>query len=503
MKPTGKGNKVFIIAVLFMCAAPARAAVIINEVMYNPQGSDSGREWVELYNDGASDVTLVGGSGSGSWRIADSSNHTLVAPPGNGGRGSLVVPAGGYLIIANDPATFINEYGGSYPVARSAISLNNTGATVSLINGTGSTVSAFTYTTATGGNDDGTSLQVHDGSILQALPTPGAANAIAAYVPPAGTDSSTATTSSDGAGKTQTKDPGYVNAPLPQVFARAGADRTVIVGADAKFVALAYDRDKSVIKYAKFTWTFGDGTVAAGPVAMHHFSYPGRYAVELVIDNDAFHTSDRITVVAESARIGLSTLPHGGVAVQNLSGKDLDLSFWKVVEGDGEFVLPEHTVALKDAAINISAATLGFEAADPELLYPDGTKVELAKAPEPEGVKIPEPVAPKVIEPKPAPVQKAAGVKVAPAPSSSDAHASTTFTPAQDQPTSTVSSAPIARGMLTSAATESGVTLPVWAYGGALGGLIGLGLAGVLHVQRLRGRKEEETPLSADEFEIV
>ena len=50
------------VLVLFAVPSLASAQVVINEVMYNPQGSDSGREWVELYNQGSSDVTLVGGT---------------------------------------------------------------------------------------------------------------------------------------------------------------------------------------------------------------------------------------------------------------------------------------------------------------------------------------------------------------------------------------------------------------------------------------------------------
>ncbi|MFH1860600.1 MAG: lamin tail domain-containing protein [bacterium] len=46
--------------------------MIINEIMYDPQGSDANCEWVELYNDGLTDVTLSTG-----WRFFDGSTHTL------------------------------------------------------------------------------------------------------------------------------------------------------------------------------------------------------------------------------------------------------------------------------------------------------------------------------------------------------------------------------------------------------------------------------------------
>src|SRR5580698_2679411 len=152
------GGRIIWIYCIVLCigAAPnlALAQVVINEVMYNPQGSDSGREWVELYNEGQSDVAMVGGSGKGSWRLNDGSNHTLTDPAGGTGRGSLTIPAGGYLVIAYDPNDFISgEYaGGSYSVVRSSIALNNNGATLTLLDGTGATVDTVTYNPSQGGN---------------------------------------------------------------------------------------------------------------------------------------------------------------------------------------------------------------------------------------------------------------------------------------------------------------------------------------------------------------
>ncbi len=455
-----KASYIFILSLALPAAA--HAAVTINEVMYNPKGSDSGREWVELYNSGSSDVALVGGQGSGSWRIADSSNHTLTDPVGGVGRGSLVVPAGGYLIVASDPAAFIGEYGGSYSVVKASLSLTNTGTTISLIDGTGATVDSVTYAASQGGGDNGTSLQMASSSWLQALPTPGAANAAERYDPPAETAADSSSSKSN-----STSNPGYVAAPLPQVFADAGGDRTVIVGADAKFVATAYDRDRDVINYAKFYWNFGDGTSAEGPWVMHHFSYPGTYAVELTITNTSLRTTSRITVAAEPASVVLAPLPQGGVAVQNKSGRDLDLSFWGIKQGEYEFALPEHSVVLAGAAINISAATLGFAATEAKLYYPDGTEV-IAAASAPQ--EAPEPAvsaaggsaqaAPIVLYDSPAVLEDSADAPAANAPAGA------------------------ASSDISAAVAASDAALPLWTALAGLSGVMGLGVASVWARQR-------------------
>ena len=45
---------------LSLIGAAIAADVVINEAMVNPYGSDSGKEWVELYNASDSPVSLTG-----------------------------------------------------------------------------------------------------------------------------------------------------------------------------------------------------------------------------------------------------------------------------------------------------------------------------------------------------------------------------------------------------------------------------------------------------------
>ena len=369
-----------VIAVICFALVPSgvSAQVVINEVMYNPDGSDTGREWIELYNAGAADVTMVAGSGNGSWRVSDSSNHTLVDPAGGVGRGSLTIPAGGYLIIASDPAQFISGgyAGGSYSVIKSSISLNNNNATTSLIDGTGTLLNSFMYTNDMGGNGDGTSLQKNGGTWIAALPTPGATNATTAYIPPSSdtnsnTDTSTTTTTSSSAGAPVSS---YVAPPEPQIFADGGENRTVIVAADTEFLGRAYNRKKETISgHIRFLWNFGDGRTAEGQSVMHHFEYPGRYVVVLNIAENTEAASDRLIVTAEPARLAFAALPDGSVVIQNNAGRDLDLSGWIVRSFGRSFVVPKDSIILAGESLRIGDKTLGFRSSpDPELDYPNG-----------------------------------------------------------------------------------------------------------------------------------
>ena len=374
------GRHCLLAFVLIVLTLPhiARAQVVISEVMYNPKGTDTGREWIELFNPSSADVTLVGGSGKGAWKINDSSNHTLTDPAGGTGRGSLVVPAGGYLVVTSDPTTFMSEYpGGSYSVIKSSLSLNNSGTAISLLDGTGAAIDTISYTKDSGGYDDGTSLQKQsDGTWIAALPTPGTANTNVAYVA-----SSTDATTTNQTTQTQTTIApvqSYVPPPAPSLYADAGDDRAVIVGADAQFDARAYDKNQNVVDTARFSWNFGDGQTAEGESVLHHFSYPGKYDVVLSIAHDRFAALDEITVTAEPAALTFSLLQDGGVEVTNKSGHDLDLSGWVVRQDTNafasQFILPPLSKVLAGAATFVSAETLHFRAGAATMLeYPNGS----------------------------------------------------------------------------------------------------------------------------------
>lgn len=167
--------------------------------------------------------------------------------------------------------------------------------------------------------------------------------------------------------------PSYVPPPVPTIFADAGADRTVIVGADVVFDGRAYDREKQTLEKVRLVWNFGDGSTAEGPSVRHHWDYPGRYVVVLDVAQDRTDVSDRVVVTAEPAKLAFSALPDGSVAIENRAGRDLDLSGWLVQQFSREFALPENSIILAGSSMRIPQKTLGFYAAtDAVLAYPNG-----------------------------------------------------------------------------------------------------------------------------------
>ena len=77
--------------------------VVINEIMYHPIDGDDGKEYVELHNPTGVDVDVSG------WVFTSGISYTFEA--------GATIPAGGYIVVARDPARIRSIYGlGPYEV---------------------------------------------------------------------------------------------------------------------------------------------------------------------------------------------------------------------------------------------------------------------------------------------------------------------------------------------------------------------------------------------------
>ena len=77
-----------------LSARGANVQVVITEIMYDlpTPGSDSGREWIEIYNEGATDIDLT------TWKFyEDGTNHGIYE-----GEGGSILGPGEYAVIADN-----------------------------------------------------------------------------------------------------------------------------------------------------------------------------------------------------------------------------------------------------------------------------------------------------------------------------------------------------------------------------------------------------------------
>lgn len=98
---------------VFAAATCAAAGdIVITEIFQNASGSDTNKEWFEVYNNSGSDIDL------NSWIISDNGadSHTINA--------SVIVPAGGYAVLGSSADTASNG-GVTVNYAYSGINLAN------------------------------------------------------------------------------------------------------------------------------------------------------------------------------------------------------------------------------------------------------------------------------------------------------------------------------------------------------------------------------------------
>lgn len=144
------------------------AQLRISEIMYDlAEGSDSGREWVEVYNTSSEGVSLT------NYRFVESgTKHEIKLA------GVSMLPPQSYAVIVDNPAKF----GADWPqyeglIFDTAFSLSNNGETIALVSTAGELIDSVVYTSASG-NGTGDSLQREptQGTVFEAgIPTPGKA----------------------------------------------------------------------------------------------------------------------------------------------------------------------------------------------------------------------------------------------------------------------------------------------------------------------------------------
>lgn len=125
--------------------------IVINEIFYNPPDGNTGGEFIELHNRGSAAVDL------GGW--AFTKGVSFVFP-------SVVIPPGGYAVIASDPAALEAAHSAEGFLGPWTGSLANSGENIRLVDSAGNRADEVRY--ADGGSwshwadGDGSSLELVD-----------------------------------------------------------------------------------------------------------------------------------------------------------------------------------------------------------------------------------------------------------------------------------------------------------------------------------------------------
>jgi hypothetical protein len=138
--------------------------LIITEVMYDPKGSDTGHEWIEVYNSGPDEILIKGGTSSSNWRLIDQFQDDL---PASGHKhtfsADITIDSHEFAIISSNPDVFQNDHPGddfSGKIIKSSFSLPNDGSSIALSsNGANTLFSSMDYSLDLGANNNAKTLE--------------------------------------------------------------------------------------------------------------------------------------------------------------------------------------------------------------------------------------------------------------------------------------------------------------------------------------------------------
>lgn len=393
----------------------------INEVMYDlKEGSDSGREWIEVLNTGSTALDLS------TFKLYESGTAHAI----KSSQGSASIPAGAYGVIADTPDKFLADNPGfSGNLFDSTFSLVNTGETISLKDSTNAVVDSLTYSSTQGGAGDGSTLGKIGDAFVSTNPTPGFANTLftgaaaetsvtsttssasdsgtqQSDISADGSESSSDTSVSDGSASTisTTSYPsGLVSVGDDSAFkVGAGRDRLVTVHSPVLFSALSSGSAADRNIQTTYEWSFGDGVQAYGKSVEHAYMYPGQYNVVLVAGNiQGTRVTSRAKIFVRQGSVSISGNligQNGYVTLSNLSKEEINIGGWGIGVFDGHIhtntTVPTDTILSPQNTLRFSYAWpdtnpadvhamkkgIGQGATDTvsipqeiDLAYPDGT----------------------------------------------------------------------------------------------------------------------------------
>ncbi|MEK7069987.1 MAG: PKD domain-containing protein, partial [Patescibacteria group bacterium] len=170
-----------------------------------------------------------------------------------------------------------------------------------------------------------------------------------------------------------------------QISAKAGGDKTAIVGADIVFEGKAYGFKNEPLEKARYFWTLGDGSYKEGQNIRHVYKYTGNYIVVLNASSGDISASDRVNVKVIPNELQIVETKNEFIKLKNKSDLILDLSGWFLRANGTVFNFPDYSLISANAELIISSDVSGLKFANndfsAEILYPNGSPAFYYKMP--------------------------------------------------------------------------------------------------------------------------
>lgn len=382
------------------------SSVVINEVMFDPEGSDTGGEWIELYNASEKEVDISG------WEIYPDGIGYITIPNG------FSIGAKKFTLIhlrttGNNSSTDIYQ-------ATSSSNMSNTSGSVALFSAEprgkdtikgfvqwgkgGETwessamdaglwekgmfvdIGSFSEGNSLALQTDGTASSGKNAWHISGISTPKTANSgsIALSSPLPSISPSLAPLSGSSAEPSSLPAVAMPHtSPIKTIHAYAGEDMSSMVGIMLDFLGHAKGiNDKAIDSSARFFWNFGDGETREGRSVGHIYQAPGVYLASLHISSGEYAASDHVRVQISPNFVSISGVVLGGdgyIRFANASDIEADISGWNIRDNQQRtFIFPSHSKLARRGDIAIMNSVTGLlknsESLPIRALYPNGVE---------------------------------------------------------------------------------------------------------------------------------
>lgn len=327
----------------------ALADMRIIEIMYDLEGTDTGREWVEIQNTGATDIDMA------DWKFYEANTNHRLTP-----QSSSVIAPGGVAVIADNVTKFLADWPAfSGILFDSAFSLSNEGEALSLRDPSGTDRDTVSYTSSQGATGDGMSLSYTNGQWVATSPSPGSHGSASASTPSStGTATSLSSTSppiqSIGVSASHSSQSvANESGDMVVLSVSAGRDRLGFVGTPLSFEAKVRTPTDLASVSVAHRWSMGDGMSKGGQFISHTYAYPGEYIVVLNSEYKGESAVARVRVRIVSPDVSLRRATNEYIDIANDGMHELNLGGWIVESGTNRFVIPQDTIVLPNASVRL------------------------------------------------------------------------------------------------------------------------------------------------------
>lgn len=322
----------------------AYAQIRITEVMYDPAGSDTKREWIEIFNEGNIDIDL-----STYFLFENNVYHKLVAQTDS------IIHSGSYAIIADSITEVLADYSDfTGLIFDSVFSLTNIGESISVANPQKVLTDTFEYTSEMGANNTGQSLQINGVNVITASPTFGIINkteseSIEAEATSTSSNSSGSSSSNDSSHSQQIETTTY----QPTTFkVGAGRDRVVSINTPIDFEA--YISKENLIP--RYLWNFGDFKTETGRKNTHIYRDTGIYEVVLEAKTKGYTGISRTEVQVVKPQLTILKATST-ISIHNDSKQEINIGGFVFDYEKGQFKIPSNTIVKGENSIFLDVAT--------------------------------------------------------------------------------------------------------------------------------------------------